>query len=391
MDRSLVSDRFHENHKASGGHAHLSRRGALRLLGAAALAGIAPATVQAEEAAEILGAAQDASGAYRIGAIAASLGGAAGALSQLRLHALCPRPDGGETVAVARRPGDLALVLDGAGREVRATFRASKGRRFSGHGIYRREGRDFISTEIDVATGEGVLVVRDVAGGYTPATEFASAGVGPHELVAAGRFVAVANGAKEPKSDPGVAALETTRRGSSLALIDPVSGAIDRVVELGGGLESLSLRHLAALPDGGVLVAAQDREIGARDKPLIARLDGDRLRFFDEALELMPRFAGYVGSLALDASGRFVAATSPKVGVVATFDVQTGEALGAVAAADVCGLAAEREAARFVATTGFGDVLRIAVHEGGCAIVARRVGTMRWDNHLAALPAVKLG
>ena len=365
---------------------HLSRRGALGLIGASAIVGLAPDVARASEAPEIIGAALDAAGAYRIGSIDPALAQAEGAISALRLHALCPHPAGLEAVAMARRPGDLALVLDRCGSAIRATFRATDGRRFSGHGVFRDGGRRFLSTEIAVETGEGVIVERDVEGGYAPRAEFASSGIGPHELVSAGRFVAVANGAKEPKTDPGIAALDRTTRASNLALIDPTTGAVDRVAELEPGLETLSLRHLAVLPDGGVLVAAQDREAGVRDRPLVARLDGSRLRFLDEALDVTPRFNGYVGSLAVDRSGRFAAASSPKGGVIAVFDVASNEALGVVAIPDVCGLAPDREPGRFVATTGLGDVLRIAAHEGGCAIVERRTGALRWDNHLAALP-----
>jgi hypothetical protein len=366
------------------GHDHLTRRGALGLLGAS-IAALGLGEARADLVPEILGAAQDASGGFRIGLIDVAFGEAEGAAAPLRLHALCPRPDGRECVAVARRPGDLALVLDGAGSRIRATLRASDGRRFSGHGVYRDDGRTFLSTEIDVATGDGVIVVRDVLDGYAARREFASAGVGPHELVSSGRLIAVANGAGEPKGDPGIAALDGTRALSNLALIDPVTGVAENVAELGGGLETLSLRHLATLPDGGVLVAAQDREAGVRDRPLVARLEGGRLRPFDEALEATPLFAGYVGSLAIDRSGRFAAASSPKGGVVATFDVVTGRAVGSVAIPDVCGLAPAREPGAFVATSGLGDMLRIAVDDDGCAIVARRAGVLRWDNHLAAL------
>jgi hypothetical protein len=211
--------------------------------------------------------------------------------------------------------------------------------------------------------------------------------VGPHELVGvSGGLLAVANGAREPKSDPGVAALESTRSRSNLALIDAATGALDRVIEAeGDDLVSLSLRHLAVTPAGAVLVAAQDTQAGVRDRPLVARLEGSRLRWLDAEPAVTARFCGYVGSLAVDASARFVAASSPKGGVVVVFDLEAGEAVGLVAAPDVCGLARDAEPGRFVATTGLGEILRIAAHEGGVAIVERRASALRWDNHLARL------
>lgn len=360
----------------------LSRRDAMVALGGAAFAsGFAKAGTPAA----VIGAAQDAGGAYRIGEIDGRLDGTGGAVAPMRLHALCPRPDRLEAVAIARRPGDLALVLDGDGRSVRASFRAGDGHRFSGHGVYVDGGAKFLTTEIDHATGAGVVTLRDVGRGYEPVGAFDSGGVGPHELIPSGRLVAVANGAKEPKGDPGIAALDRTPARSNLVLMDAATGAVDQVAEPSAGLETLSLRHLAQLPGGGVLVAAQDREITVRDRPLVFRLDGGRLQPFDEAMEVTPRFCAYVGSLSVDRSGRFVAASSPKGGVVAVFDAATGSAIGAVAAPDVCGLAPAAAAGRFVATTGLGDVLRIAVDGEGCAVVERRSGPLRWDNHLAAL------
>ena len=236
------------------------------------------------------------------------------------------------------------------------------------------------------------MSLREADRGYEHVRAFDSGGVGPHELIAAGGLVAVANGAKEPKGDPGIAALDRTPARSSLVLMDAATGAVDRVAEAGAGLDTLSLRHLlilltaiGLLPGGGVLVAAQDRETTARDRPLVFRLDERGLRPFDEAMEITPRLAAYAGSLSVDRSGRFVAASSPKGGVVAVFDAATGSAIGAVAAPDVCGLAPDAAAGRFVATTGLGDMLRIAVDGEGCAVVERRSGPLRWDNHIAAL------
>lgn len=373
---------------AGRSHAHLpllSRRGAIAALGAAAFASSAPGFAKAEPPAAIIGAAQDAEGAYRIGEIDGGLGGTGGAVAPLRLHALCPRPDRLEAVAIARRPGDLALILDGDGRNGRGSFRAGEGRRFSGHGVYIDGGARFLTTEIEVATGAGVVTLRDVRRGYDPVRTFDSSGVGPHELIVSGALVAVANGAKEPKGDPGIAALDRTPARSNLVLMDPTIGDVDQVAEPGAGFETLSLRHLARLPGGGVLVAAQDRETTARDRPLIFRFENGRLRAFDEAMEVTPRLAAYAGSLSVDRSGRFVAASSPKGGVVAVFDAESGNAIGAIAAPDVCGLAPDAGAGRFVATTGLGDILRIAVDGEGCAVIERRSGPLRWDNHLAAM------
>ncbi|HEY0292280.1 MAG TPA: DUF1513 domain-containing protein [Hansschlegelia sp.] len=366
---------------------HLDRRNAVLALGSAALAGLAPFRAFADEAApRLLGSSVDISGAFRVGLLDEALEETPGAVTPVRMHALSARPDGREAVGVGRRPADIAMVFDAQGRTIRSTFNATPGRRFSGHGAYSADGRIFLSAEIDAETGDGVVVTRDVAGGYRASAECRSAGVGPHELLPTGRFVAVANGAKEPKSEPGIAALGRTRARSNLALVDPLTGAVDRVAEVDDESATLSLRHLALTPSGDVLVAAQDTQAGAHDHPLIARLDGDRLRWLDPGYAINARFGGYVGTLAIDRSGRYVAASSPKGGIVAVFDIQTEDVLGIVAIPDCCGLAAEAAPGRFVASNGLGEVIRIAAHDGGAAIVDRRMGRLRWDNHLALLP-----
>ncbi|MET0314144.1 MAG: DUF1513 domain-containing protein [Hansschlegelia sp.] len=366
---------------------HLSRRGALQALGGAALAaGLRPLAAHADEAPRLVGSALDAEGRYRVGLLDEALEATPGAATPVRLHALSARPDGREAVAVARRPGDVAFVLDGEARAVRGIFKASAGRRFSGHGTYSADGRIFYSAEIDASTGEGTVVVRSATDGYRVVAECASAGIGPHEVIAAGRLIAVANGAKEPKTDPGIKALGTTRARSNLALVNPVTGAIARVAEVEADASSLSLRHLAQGRDGALFVAAQDTEPGAHDHPLVARLDGDHLRWLDAGYDVNARIGGSVGTLAIDASGRFLAASGPKGGVVAIFDTAREELVGVVSIPDCCGLVAEATPGRFVASNGLGEIIRIAASEEGAAVVGRRMGRLRWDNHLALLP-----
>lgn len=365
---------------------HLTRRQTLRAIAAGTLGAALPFSARAEDAPRVVGSAVDAEGRFRVGLLDEALEGAPGAATPVRLHALSARPDGLEAVAVGRRPGDVAFVLDGQARAVRASFRASEGRRFSGHGAYSADGRLFYSAEIDALTGAGTVVVRAASDGYRAVAECASAGVGPHEVIPAGGLLAVANGAKEPKAEPGIKALGTTRARSNLALIDPLTGVLDRVVEVEPDTASLSLRHLSRSRDGALFVAAQDTEMGAHDRPLVARLDGTRLRWLDAGYAVNAEIGGSVGTLAIDASGRFLAASGPKGGVVVVFDVAREELLGVVRIVDCCGLVAEAAPGRFVASNGLGEIIRIAADEDGAAIIGRRMGALRWDNHLALLP-----
>lgn len=381
--RSAVS-----KHAVGFGHAHLalSRRQALGALGAAALLGF-PRGAKADQPAAVLGSGVGRDGAFHAASLDGELGDRQGAGLGVRVHALTLRPDGREAVAVGRRPQDVAFVLDGSGTALRGSFDATEGRRFSGHGAYADDGRTFLSAEIDAVTGQGFVVARDVAGGYAASAELASGGVGPHELIfGAGGLIAVANGAKEPKAEPGIAALGRTAARSNVALVHGATGAIDSIAEIADGMETLSLRHLVRAPDGALLVGAQDTARGARDLPLVARVEGRGLRFLDVGYDAAARFGGSVGQLSLDASGRYLAASGPIGGVVAIYDLSRDELIGLVTAPDCCAVAGDGTTGGFVAATGLGEVLRIASHEGGAAAVARRASAMRWDNHLSSVP-----
>ena len=361
----------------------LTRRAALGGLGALAFAGLGHGRAHASpDGPAFFSAARDADGGYRVGGLDAAFRERLGSAAPVRLHALSLRPDGAEAVAVGRRPGDLALVLDGAGDGVRSIFRATPGRRFAGHGAFAERGRTFLTAEIDAETGEGWIVLREVAGAYAPRAEWRSGGIGPHDVASFGGRIAVANGAKEPKTDPGIRILGRTAALSNVALLDPETGAIDALIETDADLTSLSLRHVVQTPAGGLLVAAQDTEAGVRDRPLVARVEATRLRWLDADVDLLARLGGSVCSLAIDRAGRFVAASGPKGGAVVAFDLLTNSAVGAVSIPDVCGLASAGDG-RFVATSGLGDVALIAVREDGAAIVERRASALRWDNHLA--------
>lgn len=363
----------------------ISRRGVVGLGLAAAAATFAPTSGRAEPAPLVLGSGLGPDGTVQIGLLDQALSGIGGAALPVRVHALVPRPDGVEAVAVGRRPGDIAFVLDGVGRKVRSVFRATGGRRFSGHGAYSDRGASFLSAEIDAATGDGVVILRDVAGAYATRAEWPSGGVGPHELARAGRFIAVANGAKEPKAEPGIAALGRTRARSNVSMLDAETGALDQVVEIDPDMATLSLRHLVTTPDGATFVGAQDTAAGAHDLPLVARVAAGRLEWLDPGYEISARFGGYIGQLSLDASGRYLAASGPIGGVVGVFDLSRDVCLGVVPAPDCCAVAGDGAAGGFVASTGLGDALRIAAHDGGVAITGRRTTRIRWDNHLATL------
>lgn len=306
-----------------------------------------------------------------------------------RLHGIAPSPTGPLAVAVGRRPGHVAIVFDRRhGGEV-ARFAPGAGRVFSGHGRFTPDGALFLTNEIErpaggaVPTmGRGVVAVRRADAGFEIVAEWASGGDGPHDLMRSGAALVIANGGVEPNT-PEARDAEAT--GSSITLLHPASGAAMGEGRLPADLASLSLRHLDRDGRGGTVVAAQDLLKDGVARPLLFSIAASgAVTPFDAPENEWRALRGYVGSVAYDRSGRFVACASPRGGRVSVWQAD-GRYLGFVPLNDGCGLAAGPEAGTFVATSGYGEVVRIAAARDGVAITARRTGGPRYDNHMVAL------
>ena len=120
-----------------------------------------------------------------------------------RGHAAAVHPERAEAVAFARRPGDFALVIDCATGAETARLTTPDDRHFYGHGAYTADGRLLLTTENAFDAPDGRIGVWDAENGYARLGDFASGGLGPHEILrlANGTF-AVANGADDPFLKP---------------------------------------------------------------------------------------------------------------------------------------------------------------------------------------------
>ncbi|MFG1350302.1 DUF1513 domain-containing protein [Xanthobacter autotrophicus] len=314
------------------------------------------------------------------------------AQSATRLHGIEASPTGPLAVAVGRRPGQIALVFDrrkdGQNGSIVATLAPGAGRVFSGHARFTADGRLLLTNEIERpgegahVMGRGVVAVRSVDGGFAIVSEWPSGGDGPHDLMQSGAALVVANGGIEPNT-PEARDAEVT--GSSVCLLDPASGAVRGEGRLSQDLASLSLRHLARDGRGGTVVAAQDLLKDGEARPLLFRIAADgALSAFDAPDAEWRALRGYVGSVAFDPSGRYVACASPRGNRVAVWQAD-GRFVGAVTLTDGCGLAAGREAGSFVAASGYGEVILVSAGPEGVGIAARRTGGPRFDNHLVRI------
>ena len=296
-----------------------------------------------------------------------------------RVHAVTLDPSERSCVAVARRPGRFAVAVDLARFEESAEFEASSERHFFGHGVFADEGRLFLTTENDTETPRGLIGVRDVARSYRHVGEWECGGIGPHDIAlsADGPALLVANGGIDMSQDFGRAKLNESLIASSIARIDLASGRILALVRLEPENASLSIRHLAVLPDGGVAFGCQETMRDGVTRPLVGVLDrDDRVRWLPAPEGGWQRLNDYVGEVAVDETGSAIAATAPLAGLCVTWNAATGQVLGTVSLADCCGLGGL--GAGFVVTSGRGDMVEV-----GTVAAERLQASVGFDNHLA--------
>jgi hypothetical protein len=301
-----------------------------------------------------------------------------------RGHALARLPQN-KVAVIGRRPGLFSAIVDSDDVNAHAqTFEPAKDCRFSGHAAASADGTRFVTGEFEADSVEAVLVSRDPNTGAQRAV-WHPGGIEPHEVVFArsgARLVAALGGLIK---DGGVAGPAFNPDGvkSEILEIDPLSGAVLMRHALDKELASVSLRHLALAPDGETIaVAAQDQDLSVT-RPLVGVLD------LGKRLELLPmpdieeaNFRGYVGSVAIDHSGEFIAAASPRGSVAGVWSLRNRSWVGALAIADVCGITAGREPGEFWASSGHGAVLKITARKNGATIDAQWKTDAGFDNHL---------
>ena len=299
-----------------------------------------------------------------------------------RAHALTHLPDG-RVLLVGRRPGSFAAIVDPEQPQAPPRiFGPIAGHRFAGHAAVAPSGRTLVTSEIDAETGDGVVVFREGSGA---ARASVPVGIEPHDLLFAhdGERLVVAVGGIAKAADIKGPAINAGNIESAVVELDGQTGALIRRHQLAPSMASLSLRHMALAPDGETIAMGMQDQDRAQLRPLMAVLRPGR------GLELLPlpsddqgSLRSYIGSVVIDRSGRFIAATSPKGGMVGLWSLRDSRWAGTFALADVCGLAPGEEPASFYATSGLGEIVKLRAGDTGLIPVARWNAPVAFDNHL---------
>ena len=296
-----------------------------------------------------------------------------------RGHDITLRPDGGEWVAFARRPGRFGVAIPLDARPP-VWFASKPDRHFFGHGVFSADGRLLYTTENDYGRAEGVIGVRDATDGYKQIGEFPAHGMEPHDiaLLNDGRTMVIANGGIRTHPDRGADELNLPDMQPSLVYVDVTSGDLLEEQRLPPALHQLSIRHLAIAAGGTVVFGCQYRG-PEEDTPALLGFHrrGETPVIVEAPDETQTALRNYIGSVAADSGGVIVAASAPKGGLVTYWDIEARRFLGTSGLSDGCGLAPTHRAARFLLTSGEGWLA--TANAGGA--MSRQASAFQWDNH----------
>ncbi|MEM6896957.1 MAG: DUF1513 domain-containing protein [Pseudomonadota bacterium] len=298
-----------------------------------------------------------------------------------RGHAAAAHPKRAEAVAFARRPGRFAVVIDCLSGAELARLDAPEGRHFYGHGAFSAEGDLLLTSENDYDAARGIVGVWDVLAGYRRVGEFATGGIGPHDmkLIPGQNRLVVANGGIETHPETGRVKLNIPTMRPSLTYLT-LDGEIVEQMELDPALHKNSIRHLDVAPDGRVAFAMQWQGDLVANPPLLGiHRQGAAPMLMDAGPDAVQTMAGYAGSVAIAPAQNQVAITSPRGGTLQVYDLFTGALAQSLAIEDVCGIS--RTARGFFVTSGRGFTIPHVTGVETRATKHRR----RWDNHLIAI------
>lgn len=294
---------------------------------------------------------------------------------------------GGGFVIFARRPGRFALAVWPDRPPV--TFAPPDDRHVYGHGVFSPRGDLLYATENDFARHQGVIGI------YAPPDwrrvgELPTHGIEPHEVVLLpdDETLCIANGGiiTDPEVGDGRTAIGDGVA-SDLVLVDRRSGALKGQWRFPSDLAALSIRHLAIDRAGSVWFGCQWQGAAEATPPLIGRLTAAGQLQTIATAGLAGNLANYVGSMAADGSGRLIAASAPRAGVVVVVDAVEARILGTLSLTDGCGLCADTQPGRFIASSGTGALYDVAIGAGATLEEGLlRTTAAKWDNHLSRLP-----
>ena len=278
---------------------------------------------------------------------------------------------------MGRRPSEWFWVLAADSGKLRYSIKAEANRHFYGHACYSLEGDLLYVTENNTSDFSGVIGIYDVASGYKKIGEFATQGIGPHEIVMHpdGKTLVIANG--------GIKTERASREELNIDSMQPSLVYLDRhegklIQQVYPAHNQMSVRHLTMHNDGTVIIGIQFQGERHLNVPMILTHRLGQSEF--TALQMdqtnpngWHRFHHYIASVSVDSNRNLVCATSPIGGCAAVFDLNSGELIESVDLADCAGVAVYPSSTWHNSTTDKAESPTFLVSDGQGALTQIKV------------------
>ncbi len=306
-----------------------------------------------------------------------------------RAHHIATHPHEPILAAVGRRPETFIDVVDYRSKALIKRITSAAGQHFYGHAIYSPDGRWLISTENEIATGRGLIVIRDTADNYRVIKQFSSGGIGPHELkmMADEKTLVVANGGILTHPDKGREKLNLESMRPSLAYIDLHTGTLSEQAFMPDKHHQLSIRHFDVNQAGTAVIGLQYQGSKTDDVPLVAfHRQGQPLSLVRAPSVTNQAMKHYCGSARFDKSGSIAAISSPRGNLVTFWQADTQQFIASTLSRDGCGLAHTDHPEEFLISTGRGYCYRYNCQTQRKEKIKLSVPAhIAWDNHMSLL------
>ena len=282
-----------------------------------------------------------------------------------------------DVAVMGRRPSEWFWVLAADSGKLRYSIKAEANRHFYGHACYSLEGDLLYVTENNTSDFSGVIGIYDVASGYKKIGEFATQGIGPHEIVMHpdGKTLVIANG--------GIKTERASREELNIDSMQPSLVYLDRhegklIQQVYPAHNQMSVRHLTMHSDGTVIIGIQFQGERHLNVPMILTHRLGQSEF--TALQMdqtnpngWHRFHHYIASVSVDSNRNLVCATSPIGGCAAVFDLNSGELIESVDLADCAGVAVYPSSTGHNSTTDKAESPTFLVSDGQGALTQIKV------------------
>lgn len=300
-----------------------------------------------------------------------------------RGHGLAMHPSVDLAVVCARRPDRYLVALDPGSGKIQHRWDTPDQRHGFGHAVFSQDGKYVFVTENHIPAETGVLGIYEVAANFKRIDEFATHGIGPHEVISArdGAELVIANGGilTDPLYPRQKLNLATMR--PCLVRLNAATGALVERTELPSAFHQISLRHMAEDGFGTVWIGGQYEGPQHHYAPLVFTwVRGGNIRAAPLSEADLRALRQYVGSVAASRDGTRIALSSPRGGVVLIMDAASQKTIHTLKAEDICGLAAA--SVGFISTDGRGTIRQ------GDRILRRTPG-INWDNHMGCRKGIK--